>query len=142
MTMTPGADFSLSLAWQGGQRFQGTSRGASGDLTLTLDGRREAGPSPVQAVAAALAGCMAIDVVEVIEKGRLPLKALSCDLSVFRAEGTPPRITAFELHFRVTGDVPGDRVARAIELSREKYCSVWHSLNPAIDLKTSFAVHP
>ena len=138
MISTPEADFSLNLDWQGGQRFQGVS----GDVSMTLDGKREAGPSPVQAVAFALASCMAIDVVDVIEKGRLPLKALSCDLRVFRADDTPRQITGIELHFLVTGEVPSDRVARAIELSREKYCSVWHSLNPTIDFKTSFAVNP
>ncbi len=138
MTHTPKADFTLNLTWQGEQRFHGASEGAS----MTLDGNREAGPSPVQAVAFALAGCMAIDVVDMIKKGRLPIKALTCELRVFRAEETPRKITGLELHFVVTGDVPGDRITRAIELSREKYCSVWHSLNPAIDFKTSFAVHP
>ncbi len=142
MNATPKADFSLNLTWQGGQRFQTTAGGTSGDLTMTLDGRREAGPSPVQALAAALAGCMAIDVVDVIEKGRFPVKALTGDLRVFRASETPRRITGLELHFVVEGDIPEDRIARAIELSREKYCSVWHSLNPTIDFKTSFSVNP
>lgn len=138
MTMEPKADFSLNLTWQGGQRFQGTSSGAA----MTLDGKREAGPSPVQAVAFGLAGCMAIDVADVIEKGRFGLKALTCEADVFRVDETPRRITGVNLRFVVTGDVPEDRVARAIELSREKYCSVWHSLNPTIDFKTSFTVHP
>ena len=138
MTPSPKADVSLELIWQGGQRFWGTS----GEVSMTLDGKREAGPSPVQAVAFALAGCMAIDVVDVIEKGRLPLKALSCDLRAFRADEPPRRMTGVELHFLVRGDVPDDRVARAIELSREKYCSVWHSLHPSIEFKTSFAVNP
>ena len=138
MVSTPNPDFSLNLNWQGEQRFHGVSDGVS----MTMDGKRKAGPSPVQAVAFALAGCMAIDVVDVIEKGRLPVRALACDLRVFRDDVTPRKITALELHFVVTGDVPNDRIARAIELSREKYCSVWHSLNPAIDFKTSFSVNP
>ncbi len=138
MTSTPKADFTLTLAWQGEERFSGASGGAS----MLLDGKRLAGPSPVQALAFSLAGCMGIDVVDVIEKGRLPLKALVCDMKVFRDSETPKRITGIELHFVVTGEVPGDRVARAIELSREKYCSVWHSLNPSIEFKTSFAVNP
>lgn len=138
MTETTKADFSLNLEWQGGQRFQGTSGGAS----MVMDGKREAGPSPVQAVAFALAGCMAIDVVDVIEKGRLPVKAVTCDMEVFRAAEAPRKITGIRLHYVVTGDVPADRVARAIDLSREKYCSVWHSLDPAIDFKTSFTVNP
>lgn len=138
MTEASKIDFSLHLTWQGEERFQG----ASGDVSMTIDGRRKAGPSPVHAVAFGLAGCMAIDVVEIIEKGRLELKALSCTLQVLRAEQTPRRITGFDLRFKVTGDIPDDRVGRAIDLSREKYCSVWHSLNPSIDFKTSFTVNP
>ena len=139
MTDTPKPNFTLNLTWQGGQRFSGTS---DGGVSMVMDGKREAGPSPVQAVAFALAGCMGIDVVDMIEKGRFPLKALTCDMGLFRAGGTPSRIVGVDLHFLVTGDVPADRIARAIELSRDKYCSVWHSLNPAIDVKTSFTVNP
>lgn len=139
MTSTPGPDFTLNLTWQGEQRFSGTS---DGGVSMTVDGKRQAGPSPVQAVAFALAGCMGIDVVDMIEKGRLPLKSVTCDLRVFRDSGTPRKIIGCDLHFLVTGDVPADRIARAIELSREKYCSVWHSLHPAIDFKTSFTVNP
>lgn len=138
MSETTKADFSLTLDWEGGQRFAGKS----GDVSMMMDGNRDAGPSPVQAVAFSLAGCMAIDVVDVIEKGRLPLKAVACEMDVFRAAEAPRKITGVNLRFVVTGDVPEDRVARAIELSREKYCSVWHSLNPTIDFKTSFSVHP
>ncbi len=138
MTATVAPDIALSLTWQGGQRFEGKF----GDLSLTLDGKRAAGPSPVQGVAFALAGCMGIDVVNILEKGRQPLKALSCDMNVFREAEAPKKITGIELHFTVTGEIDADRVSRAIALSREKYCSVWHSLNPAIDFKTTFTVHP
>ena len=139
MTNMPKADFTVNLTWQGGQRFSGTS---DGGVSIAMDGKRETAPSPPQALAFALAGCMGIDVVDVIEKGRLPVKSLTCDMRVFRGETSPRKVTGFDLHFLITGDVPPDRIARAIELSREKYCSVWHSLNPAIDLKTSFTVNP
>lgn len=138
MTTTAKPDITLNLAWQGGQRFSGSSDGQS----ITMDGKNQAGPSPVHTVAFALAGCMAIDVADVIEKGRLKIRSLTCDMDVFRAPEPPRKITGVNLHFLVVGEVPEDRIARAIELSREKYCSVWHTLNPAIDFKTSFTVNP
>lgn len=138
MTETAKADFSLKLNWQGGQRFQG----ASGGVSILMDGERGAGPSPVQTLAFALAGCMGIDVTDVIEKGRFKVTSVTCDMEVFRARETPRKVTSVKLHFVVAGEIPEDRVARAIDLSREKYCSVWHSLNPAIDFKTSFTVNP
>jgi putative redox protein len=139
MINTPKADFTVNLTWQGGQRFSGTS---DGGVSIAMDGKRETAPSPPQALAFALAGCMGIDVVDVIEKGRFPVRSLTCDMRVFREETSPRKVTALDLHFQVKGDVPADRIARAIELSREKYCSVWHSLNPTIDFKTSFTVNP
>jgi putative redox protein len=131
-------DMTLSMTWQGEERFHGTSRGAS----ITMDGKGEAGPSPVQALAFSLGGCMGIDVADVILKGRFDLKALSCEVSVFRAPETPRRIIGVTIHYAITGNVPDDRVERAIALSRDKYCSVWHSLNPEIDFKTTFTVTP
>lgn len=83
---------------------------------------------------------MATDVVDVLLKGRLPLKALSARLDGQRAGQDPRRLVSLSLHFSVTGEVPDDRVERAIALSREKYCSVWHSLRQDIDFQTSFEV--
>ena len=74
--------------------------------------------------------------------GAFVITGIDEGMKEFFADGTPRKITGFDLHFLVAGDVPEDRIARAIELSREKYCSVWHSLHPAIDFKTSFTVNP
>src|SRR3954468_19225546 len=110
----------VSLVWQhdlvlGGQ---------SGHVEMTLDSSAKAGPSPMQALAFALAGCMAMDVVHVIKKGRYNLRGMKVELSGTRAQTDPHRFLTIALHYLVNGDVPDDKVARAIELSREKYCSV------------------
>ena len=114
--------------------------GASGHSTLTLDSDGAAGPSPMQALAYALAGCMSMDVVHMLRKGRHDLRGLRLDLSGTRAEEQPRRFTAITLHFTVTGEVPRDAIERAIELSREKYCSVWHSMRQDIPLDTRYSV--
>jgi len=139
MTTPPKPDFTVNLAWQGEERFAGT---ADGGVSIIMDGKRGAGPSPPQVLAFSLAGCMGIDVVDVIEKGRFAVKAVTCSMEVFRQDTHPRKVTAVDLRFVVTGDVPADRIARAIDLSRDKYCSVWHSLHPDIDFKTSFTVNP
>jgi putative redox protein len=114
--------------------------GSSGDARLTLDSAGAAGPSPMQALAFALCGCMAMDVVHILRKGRLDLKGLKADLHAQRAPDVPHRFTGVELHFTVTGSIPGHQVQRAIDLSREKYCSVWHTLREDVDLRTTFTV--
>ena len=132
----PPAPIVLDLDWDGDLRF----RGAAGSVSLVLDSEGQAGPSPVQALAFGLAGCMAIDVVHILTKGRLPLRALHAHLEAERRPEDPKRLLGVRLHFAVTEDVPADKVERAIALSREKNCSVWHSLRPDIDFRTSFAV--
>ena len=96
----------------------------------------------MQALVAALAGCMASDVVEVLSKGRLPLRALSAALHAERKTEDPRRLVSARLHFVITGAVPDDRVERAIALSRERYCSVLHSLRADLGFDTTFEVRP
>src|SRR5688572_6703983 len=114
--------------------------GRSGDTKMTLDSDSVEGPSPMQALAFALSACMAMDVVHVIKKGRHDLRGLRADLTGSRAPETPHRFTRIELRFTVTGSVAPDAVERAIDLSREKYCSVWHSMRENIEFATSFTV--
>jgi putative redox protein len=114
--------------------------GKSGGARMTLDSESVAGPSPMQALAFGLAACMAMDVVHVLKKGRHELRGLRADLSGTRLPDPPRRFTRFELRYTVTGAIPPDAVERAIQLSREKYCSVWHSLRQDIELDTTFVI--
>jgi putative redox protein len=128
----------LDLEWLGDHRI----RGRSGDVEVVMDSPPVAGPSPVQALAFGLAGCMAIDVLVVMKRGRFDLKGLKARLVAERAPTDPKRIVKVDLHYTLAGEIPPDRVARAIQLSRDKYCSVWHSMRADIELATSFEVVP
>jgi putative redox protein len=114
--------------------------GKSNDVRLTLDSASVEGPSPMQALAFALAGCMAMDVVYILKKGRHELRGLRVDLSGTRVSETPHRFSRFDLRYTVTGAIEPEQVERAIELSREKYCSVWHTLRQDIELHVAFEV--
>ena len=127
-----------TLIWQGDLRFSARTPTAE----ITLDSAGVAGPTPVEAVAMALAGCMAIDVADIVTKGRHQLQALEAAISGQRKDDPPRRFVAFTMHFIVTGVVPAQAVERAIQLSHDKYCSVWHSLQPDIQFDTSFEVRP
>ena len=127
-----------SLVWAGDLRF----RAASGTVDMTLDGDSTAGPSPVQVLAFSLTGCMAMDVVDILRRGRHAVTTFSVTFVGQRAAANPHRFLAIELHFLVHGDVPAGAVERAITLSREKYCSVWHSMREDIELATTFEVQP
>jgi putative redox protein len=126
----------VELRWDHDLVFSGTS----GTINLLLDSASKAGPSPMQALAFALAGCMAMDVVHVITKGRFDIRAMRAKLVGQRAPDEPRRFTSITLHYTITGEVPADKMERAIALSREKYCSVSHSMRPDIDLKVTYQV--
>jgi putative redox protein len=119
--------------WEGGLRFAVSN----GERTLLVDGDGLAGPSPVFALVASLAGCMASDVVHILLKARLPLVALRVVIDAERSATDPRRVRRVALRFEVGGDVPLERVEHAVRLSKETYCSVLHSLATDIELATS-----
>jgi putative redox protein len=124
------------LVWSGGLRFGATS----GQNAIVVDGDSAAGLSPMQVAAIGLAGCMAADVVAILEKGHHSLTALRVSFTGERADLPPRRFTRITLHFHVTGAVASEPVERAIAMSRETYCSVWHSMRQDIELVTSFDI--
>jgi putative redox protein len=130
------APTTLELIWE----HDLVMNGRAGDATMVLDSAGKAGPSPVQALAFAVAGCMGMDVVYILQKGRHDLKGLKISLSADRAQEDPHRITALTIDFTVTGDIPKDQIQRAIDLSHEKYCSVWHSMRQDIPFTTTISV--
>ena len=130
------ADVVADLDWQGDNRLRARTAG----VEIVMDSPPTAGPNPVQALAAALAACMAMDVLLVIQRGRFELESLTARLVAERAPADPRRILKVDLRFVLKGEIPEDRIERAIQLSRDKYCSVWHSMREDIELKTSFEV--
>jgi putative redox protein len=116
--------------------------GTSGKASMTLDSAGLAGPSPVQALGFALAGCMTMDVAYILTKGRQPFRALRSHLVADRALEEPHRVVKMHLQITVEGDVTAEAVGRALALSYEKYCSVWHSMRQDIVFTTTHDVHP
>jgi putative redox protein len=128
----------ITLAWESDLRFTAVA----GAHTLTIDGDSKAGWSPVQGLAISIAGCMAMDVVDILRKGRHPVRAFDARFEGDRAEVPPRRFVRIRLTFVVQGGVPGEAIARAIELSREKYCSVSNTLRSDIEFLTAYEVVP
>lgn len=120
-------DAIVSLTWQEDFHLEGVTRG--GKVT-SIDGNGQAGASPTQLLLEAIGACSAIDVVDILRKGRQPLEGLTVELGGDRSEEAPRRYTRLYLRFRVRGDVERAKVERAVALSLDKYCSVYHSLDP------------
>jgi putative redox protein len=126
----------VELEWDAELRVHATA----GPNNLTIDSAGLAGPSPMQALAIALAGCMEMDLIHILQKGRHDLRGLRARLIGQRAPEDPRRFTEVALHFTITGPVPPPAVQRAIDLSREKYCSVWSSMRQDIKFDVTFEI--
>ncbi len=131
--MTPSR--TVNLAWTGhGLTFCG---GVPDGPEVIVDGGSEAGPSPMDFLLLSIAGCMGVDVRMILEKSRVPVEGLEVEIEGERAQSHPTRYTRIRLIYRIGG--PGEehdaRLRRAVDLSREKFCSVLHSLRPDIDVE-------
>jgi putative redox protein len=122
----------VELEWLEGFRFEASSGGQA----AIIDGKRTESLAPTDMLLSAVAACAGIDVVDILEKGRQPLEALHVYASGRRRKD-PPRFFE-QLHFRfvVRGDVSEAKAQRAVDLSFEKYCSVYHTLRA--DLETTW----
>ena len=130
------------LQWSGEElRFEG---GTPNGPRAVVDGNGKAGPSPVTMLLVSIAACTASDVVDIARKMRIALRTLELDVDAERADDHPRRLLRANLGFRVTGGVEGDetKLQHAIDLSREKYCSVLHSLRQDIVVTTSLSFEP
>lgn len=135
-------DVRVSLEWTGGLRFRG---GRENGPQWTVDGDGTEGPSPMDALLLALAGCTAADVVEIARKMREPVEGGSFHVRVEgdRAADPPRRYTRVQLHYAWRGaGLSRDKLERAIRLSQEKYCSVLHTLRPDLELEWTLDLEP
>jgi putative redox protein len=125
------ADAQATVRWTGeGLRFTG---GRPGGPEVELDGSG-GGLSPVTALLLGVGGCMAVDIVDIGTKMRLPITGVAVELEADRRAEPPRRLTAVRMRFVVEGVGPGEqaRVQRAVDLSRDTYCSVLHPLREDI----------
>ncbi|MSR21990.1 MAG: OsmC family peroxiredoxin [Gemmatimonadetes bacterium] len=128
---------SVRVKWTGRSRvFEGTTQEAP---VITLDGDSGEGPSPTEALLMSLGACIAIDVREILEKGRVAVSDLEVEVDGDRAPEPPRRFTSIRVAVRVKGPVEADRpkLERAVQLSHDKYCSIFHTLRPDLNVRFS-----
>lgn len=106
---------------------------------IEFDAAQQWGCSPTESLLLSLAGCMAIDMVSFLRKMRCQVTSYRMDLTGQRNPSPPQCYTAIDLKIGVTGSgLTQRKLERAVSLSREKYCSVYHSLRPDLALTVAF----
>ena len=127
----------LELRWEHGLQFEAvTARGH----TLSLDGDAQAGASPMETLLAALCSCMGSDVVDILRKMRFDLRQLTISASGERNPVPPRFFRRIELAFTLTGNVPRERAEHAVQLSFDRYCSVFHSLRKDMEISRTIVL--
>lgn len=118
-------------------------------VTVHLDsspdsGGMNLGMRPMQMMLAAMGGCSAIDIIQILKKQRQVLKDLKITVEGEREKGAVPSLyKTVHAHYQFFGDLDPDKVEKAINLSIDKYCSVSRTLEKAgAKITHSFEINP
>lgn len=106
----------------------------------TDEGRPRGGPSPMEAVLAALAACTSLDVASILRKKRQPAVGYQIAVRGERSEEHPRVFTAVVVEHRVVGEVEPEALRRSIELSATRYCPVSSMLSASTTIEHRYAL--
>jgi putative redox protein len=129
----------IAARWKGGLGFEAVNgQGVSVRMDQPSD---SAFLTPMEMVLMALAGCTGMDVADILRKKRQAPESMEIRVRGTRAENHPRVYTGIEVEYILsgTGLLP-EAVARSIELSMTKYCSVGGMLERSVPIRTSFRI--
>ncbi|RYY63463.1 MAG: OsmC family peroxiredoxin [Chitinophagaceae bacterium] len=109
-----------TTVWKGGSAYESEQpNGAKIAINAT------AGFSPKALLLSGLAGCTGVDIVDILEKMRVPFAALEIEVNAEQTDTHPRVFEGIDVTYKVrTGEENRDKVVKAIELSLDKYCGV------------------
>jgi putative redox protein len=114
--------------------------------SVVMDGAPEAGGRnlgirPMEMLLLGLGGCTAFDVVSILHKSRQKMVDCEVEIEAERAEEIPKIFTRIHIHFIVSGKgLDENKVAKAVELSADKYCSASRMLEKVAEITHDFEV--
>lgn len=133
----------VSVKWLGGMSFEGTPDSGH---TITMDsspdfGGKDKGMRPMEMLLLGMGGCTSIDVMNILQKARQDVTDCVAEIEADRADTVPQVFVRIHVHFKVTGrGLEPKRVAHAIELSAEKYCSASIMLGKTAEITHDFEI--
>ena len=126
-----------TVKWIGGKQFVGIDSTQHSVVLSTPD--EGVGIKPSELLLIAVASCTAVDVVEILEKKRMPLTYLEITASGEQDQDPPWTFRKIHINYRVSGkNLTEKAVAQAIQLSEEKYCSVAATIRATAQITTDF----
>lgn len=133
-------DYKADVFYAGDDFFIGKSPGGH-SLVMDVNHDRNSAATPLELLLIALGGCTAVDVVSILKKKRQIVTGYRVEVRGTRRDEHPRAFTKMEVKHIVHGqNVSPDAVARAIELSETKYCSVAETLRPTVEIISSYEI--
>ena len=129
-----------------GLQFEAYVEGGNGYGVL-LDTSKEAGGSnegikPTDLLLISLAGCTSMDIISILKKKKQDIAAYSVRVSGERATEHPKVFTKINIIFEIKGkDIEETAVKRAIELSKDRYCTIWAMLCKAALIEWTYRIN-
>lgn len=132
------------VVWNRGLQFVGTSGSGHGIVidTKPEEGGFDAGPSNTELLLMALCGCTGMDVVSVLKKKRIEFDDFEVDAEGEVTSELPNRLTAIHVTYRIWGKVPEAALKQAIELSKEKYCTISNTIKGVAQIFYEYHINP
>jgi len=130
------------VKWLEGRTFLGESgSGHAVVMAGSSEGKDAVGASPMEMILLGLGGCATYDLIHILERGRENITDCDVEITSQRAEEDPKVFTTIHLHFKVAGSALNEKkVARAVELSAEKYCSASAMLSKTATITHDYEV--
>ena len=126
-----------------GMRFDAEA-GSGHHVTLDAaehDGGQNAGFRPMELLLVGLGGCTGMDVISILRKKRQQVTGYAVHVSGIRAEENPMVFVEITVVHIVTGHhIQPEAVARAIQLSEERYCGAGAMLGKVAHLTHTFRI--
>ena len=134
---------SAKMAWKGGLKFEGISTfgfAVAADIRKDLGGNEE-GARPTELLLYAVASCTGVDVVRILQKQRQKIDSLEIEVIGHQREEHPKAFVRLEVKYIVRGaNLDEKKLARAIELSESKYCSISETIKITGEVVTSYEI--
>jgi len=125
----------VELRWTHKLQFVGTDSTQHAIVISSANEENRTGVKPSDLLLMALAGCTAVDVVEILEKKRQKLAGLTIHVSGEQAADPPWAFRRIHVVYEVHGhELSPKAVEQAVALSEDKYCSVRATLAGQVEL--------
>ena len=108
---------------------------------VEFDVKYEEGCSPTETLLLSIAGCLSIDIVHILRKMRCEISKYEVEVEGARNLTPPQYYKSVDMMIHISGEgITQKKIDRAIALSRDKYCSVYHSLRKDIEVNVTYEI--